>query len=182
MQYSVDPCFQVTTGITAPSHSRFYAGLGVSFSLGARHKLERGAVIHEVTGVHVSIKHFGKPSVSTQVAALRRLLLGPSKGAAGDWFAKVKEVCPSESFFCLLDAKDSQGQIPLIVEAYNADIIATLIILKREVEIETRKSMKMTITGAAEAYMLAKELSESGIGVILNPARPFPYVWEGRRM
>lgn len=155
----------VTTGITAPSHSRFYAGLGVSFSLGARHKLERGAVIHEVTGVHVSIKHFGKPSVSTQVAALRRLLLGPSKGAAGDWFAKVKE-----------------GQIPLIVEAYNADIIATLIILKREVEIETRKSMKMTITGAAEAYMLAKELSESGIGVILNPARPFPYVWEGRRI
>jgi len=54
--------------------------------------------------------------------------------------------------------------------------------LKKEVEKETRKTMKMTITGAAEAYMLAKELSESGVGVILNPARPFPYVWEGRRM
>jgi hypothetical protein len=69
-----------------------------------------------------------------------------------------------------------------VVEAHNADIIATLIILKKEVEIETGKSMKMTITGAAEAYMLAKELSESDVGVILNPVRPFPQVWEGRRM
>jgi hypothetical protein len=76
----------------------------------------------------------------------------------------------------------SQGKIPLIIEANSADIIATLIVLKREVERETRKTMKMTITGAAEAYMLAKELSESGVGVILNPARPYPYVWEGRRM
>jgi hypothetical protein len=54
--------------------------------------------------------------------------------------------------------------------------------LKREVEKETRRTMRMTITGAAEAYMLAKELFESGVGVILNPARPFPYGWEGRRM
>ena len=46
----------------------------------------------------------------------------------------------------------------------------------------TKQTMKMTITGAAEAYILAKELSESGVGVILNPARPFPYAWEGRRM
>jgi hypothetical protein len=109
-------------------------------------------------------------------------LLGPSKGAAGDWFGKVKEVRLISSFFHVPDPEDSQGKIPLIVEAHNADIIATLIILKEEVETETRKFMKMTITGAAEAYILAKELSESGVGVILNPARPFPYAWEGRRM
>lgn len=85
-------------------------------------------------------------------------------------------------FFQLPDLEHSQGYIPLVVETHNADIIATLIMLKREVELVTRKSMKMTITGAAEAYMLVKELSESGVGVILNPARPFPYAWEGRRM
>ena len=146
------------------------------------HKLERGAVIHEVTGVHVSIKHFGEPSVSTQIAALRRLLLGPSKGAAERWFGRVKEVRPTSRFFPLSDLEHSQGHIPLVVETHNADIIATLIMLKKEVEQVTRQTMKMTITGAAEAYILAKELSESGVGVILNPARPFPYAWEGRRM
>ncbi|RDB24990.1 hypothetical protein Hypma_007852 [Hypsizygus marmoreus] len=155
----------VTSGITAPSHYSFYSGLGVSFSLGASHKLEEGAVIEETTALHVSVRHFSNPSVSTQIAALRRLLLGPSKGASGHWFQKVKE-----------------GEVPLVVEAHSADIIATLIILKKEVEVEARKTIKMTITGGAEAHILAKELSEAGVGIILNPSRPFPYVWEDRRL
>lgn len=82
----------MTSGITAPTHKNFYSGLGVSFSLGAAHKLEKGAVIQEVTGVHVSVRYFSKPSVSTQIATLRRLLLGPQDGASGHWFKKVTEV------------------------------------------------------------------------------------------
>ncbi|KAF9462476.1 carbohydrate esterase family 9 protein [Collybia nuda] len=155
----------VTKGITAPSHSGFYVGLGVSFSLGAVHKLEEGAISKEVTAVHTSVRHLSKSSVSTQIGALRRLLLGPSKGSVGNWFQRVKE-----------------GEIPLVIEAHSADIIATLIILKQEVEVETRKIMKMTITGGAEAHLLARELAEAGVGVILNPVRPFPYVWEDRRI
>ncbi|KAG5648505.1 hypothetical protein DXG03_003116 [Asterophora parasitica] len=155
----------VTSGITAPTHGNFYSGLGTSFSLGAAHKLEAGAVIQDITAVHVSVRHFSKPSVSTQIAALRRLLLGPHKGATGHYFKKVVE-----------------GEIPLVVEAHSADIIATLIILKKEIELETRINLKLTITGASEAHILAKELAESGVGVILNPSRPFPYVWEDRRI
>ncbi|KDR75826.1 hypothetical protein GALMADRAFT_69126 [Galerina marginata CBS 339.88] len=155
----------VTIGVTAPSHKRFFGGLATSFSLGAAHKLEEGAVVQEVTSVHVSVRHFSKPSVSTQIAALRRLLLGPHKGDAGTWFKKVKN-----------------GQIPLVVEAHSADIIATLIILKKEVEAETRGEMKLTISGGAEAHLLAKELGDANVGVLLNPARPFPYVWEDRRI
>jgi hypothetical protein len=68
------------------------------------------------------------------------------------------------------------------VEAHSADIIATLILLKQEVEREKRIAIKLTITGAAEAHLLADELAEAGIGIILNPPRPFPYVWENRRM
>ena len=83
---------KVTTGITAPSHKGFFVGLGTSFSLGATHRLEPGAVLTETTAVHVSVRHFGMPSVSTQIAVLRRLLLGPQEGAAGYWFNKVKEV------------------------------------------------------------------------------------------
>lgn len=42
--------------------------------------------------------------------------------------------------------------------------------------------MKLTITGGTEAHLLAKELAEAHIGVILSPSRPFPYVWEDRRI
>ncbi|KAJ3516436.1 hypothetical protein NLJ89_g1119 [Agrocybe chaxingu] len=155
----------VTVGVTAPTHKGFYGGLGTSFSLSAEHKLEQGAIVQEITAVHVSVRHFSKPSVSTQIAALRRLLLEPSEGEAGVWFDKIKT-----------------GQMPLVVEAHSADIIATLIILKQQVEAETRQQLRFTITGASEAHLLAKELGENDIGVILNPPRPFPYVWEDRRI
>jgi len=155
----------VTSGITAPTHKNFYSGLGVSFSTGAAHRLEAGAIIQEVTGLHVSVRHFSKPSVSTQIAALRRLLLGSEDGASGYWFKKV-----------------TKGEIPLVVEAHSADIIATLIILKKEVEAATRMTLTMTITGATEAHILAKELAQAGVGVILNPSRPFPYFWEDGRI
>jgi hypothetical protein len=52
--------------------------LSASFSTGAAHKLADGAVIQEITALHVSVGHFsltGRPSVSTQIAALRNLLL-----------------------------------------------------------------------------------------------------------
>jgi len=40
----------------------------------------------------------------------------------------------------------------------------------------------MTIIGGEEAHLLAKELAEADIGVILVPVRPFPGSWESRRM
>lgn len=75
-----------------------------------------------------------------------------------------------------------QGTTTLVVEAQSADIIASLLELKREVENQTGKVMKMTITGGTEAHLLAKELGEANVGVILVPSRPFPTDWESRRM
>jgi len=78
--------------VTAPVNRGFYGGLSVAFSLGTSHKLEKGALIQQVTAVHVSVRHT-ETSVSTQIAALRRLLLGPREGEAGIWFEKVTQVC-----------------------------------------------------------------------------------------
>lgn len=139
----------------------------------------------EVTAVHVSVRHaHNGPSISTQIAALRRLLLGPYTGDSGVWFKKVTEVTQFYSLiiFCHLPFVAPQGRIPLVVEAHSADVIATLILLKKEVESEKRTAIKLTITGAAEAHLLAKELRDADVGVIVNPPRPFPYVWEDRRM
>ncbi|KAK7472814.1 hypothetical protein VKT23_000921 [Stygiomarasmius scandens] len=155
----------VTSAVTAPSHYNFYGGLATSFSTGSVHKLAPGAVIQEVTGVHMSVRHFGSPSVSTQIATLRRLLLETQEGTTGKWFTEILE-----------------GRVPLVVEAHSADIIATLILLKKEVERSTGKNVRLTVTGASEAHLLAKELSESGTGVILNPVHSFPFAWEDRRI
>ena len=66
----------VTKAVVAPVHHGFLGGLSTSFSTGAVNKLADGAVIQEVTALHVSVGHFAsKPSISTQVAALRGLLL-----------------------------------------------------------------------------------------------------------
>ncbi|KAL0956500.1 hypothetical protein HGRIS_002644 [Hohenbuehelia grisea] len=156
----------VTIGITAPVHNQFFAGLGTAFSVAAAHRLEEGAIAKEITGLHVSVRHFGdQPSISTQIAALRRLFLQPAEGDLGRWFKEV-----------------IKGTVPLVVEAHSADIIATLIVLKKEVEAETKSHIRLTVTGASEAHILAKELASASVGVILNPPRPFPAFWENRRI
>ena len=172
----------VTVGIVAPQtqtqNSRgFLSGLGTAFSLGAPHKLALGAIVQRAGAVHVAIHRGQAQSVSTQVAALRRLLLGAGveererEGELRAWFAKVR-----------------RGQATLVVGAESADIIATVIELKKEVEGalrlvgEGREALKVTIVGGREAHLLARELGGAGVGVLLTQPRPFPKEWEARRM
>ncbi|PCH43664.1 hypothetical protein WOLCODRAFT_75840 [Wolfiporia cocos MD-104 SS10] len=156
----------VTVGITAPSHTSFLGGLSAAFSLGSAHKLEEGALVQEVTALHVSLAHGTKASVSTEVGVLRQLLLPLEEfGKRGFWFEKVVN-----------------GEIPLVVDVDSADLIATLIRLKMEVEAQTGRTLRLTIAGAAEAHLLAAELAEANIGVILSPARSYPFDWDRRRI
>lgn len=75
-----------------------------------------------------------------------------------------------------------QGSTPLIVEAHSADVIATLLGLKAEVEKASGMQLTLTISGASEAHLLASELGAAGVGIVLNPIRQFPKLWEQRRM
>jgi len=127
--------------------------------------LEKGAVIQKDAALHVSIFHGGFPSVSTQIATLRRLLKGHGKGALGHWFAKV-----------------SDGEVSLVIDVHSADVIASLIRLKKEIEDELDVQLKFVFAGATEAHLLAKEIAEAGAGVIIAPSRPFPHAWEQRRI
>ena len=67
----------------------------------------------------------------------------------------------------------SQGTIPLVVNVGSADIIATLVTLKKEVEAKTGNTIKMTIAGATEAHLVADELAEANVGVIVTPTRSY---------
>ncbi|KAH8116645.1 composite domain of metallo-dependent hydrolase [Phellopilus nigrolimitatus] len=153
----------VTVGVTAPTHDGFFGGLSTAFGLGAAHKLESDALVQEVAAVHVAIGHSGSSaSVSTQIAALRRLLLEPAPGDVGMWF--------------------KSGESTLVVEAQSMDVISTILLLKKEVELETGVPVRLTIAGAAEAHLIAKQLADANVGVVVSPSRPFPATWESRRI
>ena len=76
------------------------AGLSAAFRTGSAHALERGALIQDVTALHVVVGRTApfadapRVGVSAQVAALRRLLLGgePRDTETGYWFGKAAEV------------------------------------------------------------------------------------------
>lgn len=88
---------------------------------------------------------------------------------------------PSHQFS--LSSSSSQGDIPLVVKVDSADIMATLVNLKREFEgINKSHHLRLTFSGAAEAHLLAEEIAKAGISVILTSPRSYPYVWEQRRM
>lgn len=70
--------------------------------------------------------------------------------------------------------------MPLVINVDSADIMATLILLKSEVETSIGETLKFTFVGGSESHLLASEISGAGIGVILIPSRPFPVTWEGR--
>jgi hypothetical protein len=95
----------VTVGVSSPISSGFLSGLGAAFSTGAFHKLSAGAVLQEETAVHLTIGAFTKPSVSTQIGLLRRLLNGEGEGALGEAFSLIAKVNP---YFRLVNPETEQ--------------------------------------------------------------------------
>jgi len=60
--------------------------------------------------------------------------------------------------------------------------MGSLIKLKEEIEDYTGTDLRLVFSGASEAHLLAKEIGRAGVGIILNPSRPFPANWRSRRM
>ncbi|KIJ40920.1 hypothetical protein M422DRAFT_780574 [Sphaerobolus stellatus SS14] len=155
--------YGVTTAVTAPN-GEFIMGLATTFQTGAAHGLEKNAIIQNTGSLHVRLSYALDASVSTQVTALRCLILKKDDSELGSVLNLIRT-----------------GAIPLVVHADNADIIASLIRVKREVH-DAGFPIKVTIAGGTEAHLLADELAEADIGVILIPVRSFPGEWERRRI
>ena len=77
-----------------------------------------------------------------------------------------------------------QGAAPLVVEVESADIIASLLALKAEVEeaLALPAPLRLTLAGAREAHLVAREIALAGAGVVFTQPRPFPKTWEAHRM
>jgi len=159
----------VTTAVTPPTGGHI-SGLSTAFYLGAEHKLQEGAIVKDIVALHVAIGHIGSqgPSISTQIATLRRLLLSERKSESGE----------SENWF----KEAAQGNVPLIVNVNKADHIASLLVLKKQVEKKTGKTLRLSFARALEAHLLAEEIAEAGVGVILVPVRSFPRTFDQLRI
>lgn len=146
----------VTVATSSP-HAFFikptFIGLSTTFRTDAPHALAEGAVIQRISALHCAIRRpnalallKGHPSVSTRIAVLRRLLLAEADERAGEtamWFSKAAD-----------------GALPLIIDVGSADVMAALLKLKDEVERKRGTRMRLVFSGAAEAHLLAKEISK----------------------
>lgn len=68
-----------------------------------------------------------------------------------------------------------RGQLPLVLEAHRASDVLAAVRLKRDEGIE------VILTGGAEAWLVAKELAEAEIPVILHPSIMQPWAFEALR-
>ncbi|KAF9055504.1 hypothetical protein BDZ89DRAFT_1088087 [Hymenopellis radicata] len=146
------------------------SGLSAAFRPGSLHAMKYGAILQDVVALHVTIakpRRAGGVSVSEQIAGLRRLLYGweSTETETGTWFKKA-----------------SEGVVPFVIDVHSADTMATLLILKAQVEDKIGSRMRMVFSGATEAHLLAQEIAQAGVGVILNPVRPIPLTWDERRI
>jgi hypothetical protein len=136
----------VMKAVTAPMGDGFFRGVSVAFRTTAANSescpihlsfqtdsflavLESGAIIKEAVALHVTIGHYKgtqMPSISTEIAELRSLLLSGLFAAESP---RTNAYAPQDYF-----AMAAMGKIPLVVNAWKADVMATLILLKKEVE------------------------------------------------
>ncbi|OZJ07021.1 hypothetical protein BZG36_00014 [Bifiguratus adelaidae] len=143
----------VLTSITAPIGSGLIKGVSTAFRTGASDHLAESTVIADAVALHVNIGHSAKssghPTVSSQIAFLRQLLLD-HRDAPANQSNIFRDV--------------AQGFKPLVVHTNNKDEIASIVKLKQMVD-----PLRVIILGGIEAHYLAGALAKHDIAVILNP-------------
>ncbi|KAK4150247.1 hypothetical protein C8A00DRAFT_37167 [Chaetomidium leptoderma] len=176
--------YGVTKAITAPKlkGQATHHGTSVGFLTGAINPLGRNTVFAPDAAVHytldLSIKSASQPdisSISGAIGALRRKLLTAA--------SKRNEAIPdtySEEFFL---QRVVNGTLPLVITVHSADVIAALLKVKQVVDDATTDTppLRLVLYGAAEAYLLARELAAAKVGVILAPVFSYAVSWDHRR-
>lgn len=61
-----------------------------------------------------------------------------------------------------------QGNIPLVVNVDSADVMATLLKLKAEVEGAKDSKVKLVFSGATEAHLLAEDIGNPSSDIVLS--------------
>ncbi|KAK1826394.1 hypothetical protein QBC39DRAFT_376548 [Podospora conica] len=170
--------YGVTTAISAPKFSGggTHHGVSVGFRTGARNVLDKNAVFAPDVAVHytldTSAKRGDTPSISSAVGALRRKLLEAAalKEAPADVYSEQAYL-----------HRVLHANISLAITVHSADVIASVLKVKKTVEGATGKTIRLVIIGGAESWLVAEELAKAWVGVVLAPLQAYAGTWDQRR-
>lgn len=174
--------YGVTRAISAPVFvgGATHFGTSVGFSTSALTSIEEGAVFAPDLAVHytLDVNVRGSTSYSAAFGGLRNKLL-----AAATSTNPVVNPFSEEAFL----KKVVTGELVLALTINSADGIATALRIKSEIEgmLETSnvaQYLKMAIIGGAESHMVANELGQAGVGVVLSPLQSIGDSWDSRRV
>ncbi|OTB10932.1 hypothetical protein K445DRAFT_322572 [Daldinia sp. EC12] len=174
--------YGVTRAISAPKYSgqATHQGTSVGFRTAAKHSLDEGAIFADDVAVHYTLDlsaKRGSTSISNAVNTLRHKLLEAvtANSTTADPYTEA-------SFL----TKVVDGSLPLAITVHSADVIATLLKVKESVDAAIASSrgggsISLVIIGGAESFLLADELAEANVGVVLNPLLSYRNSWDQRR-
>ncbi|KAM0201090.1 hypothetical protein ACHAPA_008165 [Fusarium lateritium] len=177
--------YGVTRAISAPSFvgGATHFGTSVGFLTSALTSLEEGAVFAPDLAVHytLDVNVRGTTSYSAAFGGLRNKLLAASTSSG-----PVINPFSEEAYL----KQVINGERVLALTINSADGIATALRIKSEIEgvlstVDTAKRaqrLKIAIIGGAESHMVAKELGEAEVGVVLSPLQSIGDSWDSRRV
>ncbi|KAK8066049.1 hypothetical protein PG997_012796 [Apiospora hydei] len=152
----------VTRVVTPPElgSDGMLQGVSVGLKTSGTQTILDGGVFRDNVGLHVVIgdKNKAKGSVSQAIQTLRGILL-ENKGKA------------NESVYGMV----ADGQMPLLVSVVNLAATQQIIAIKRDFP-----GVNMVLNGGHAAPLVANELADAGIPVILSATRPGFATWEGK--
>ncbi|KAK1450498.1 amidohydrolase [Colletotrichum melonis] len=178
--------YGVTKAISAPKFTGglTHSGTSVGFNTDAKHSLEKGAVWAEDVAVHrtltLAAKRGDNPSISDAIGKLRHTLLEAvaTNDTGSDPFSEAAYL-----------KKVVNGELPLVLTVHSADTIVAALRVKATVEealaakSQSKESpkLRLSIIGGAESHLVASELADAGVGVLLAPFQSYSYTWDQRR-
>ena len=177
----------VTKAISAPAfRGGGHKGVSVGFRTGAKNAVEEGAIFAGTAAVHYTLTPAAKqgktPTLSSAVAALKVKLLDAVQANRSEVRTPDYE---REDLYMVVE-----GWMPLAITVHSADIIASIIHMKAQVQkaielnyplIGRVPQLKVLIIGGAESHLVADELAEADIGVVLAPPFPYAVSWDQKR-
>lgn len=128
----------MTTAVASPITSHLFGGVSFALTTSAEHPLAPHAIVNPASALHLNFET-GESSTSTKIAFIRRLLLGELE--------HQNEITEAMK-------KVAKGELRVVIEVSKADIIASLVRLKRDVA----PDMKITLLGAHESWLVSRRL------------------------
>jgi hypothetical protein len=165
--------FGITRGLSSPNSNSFFGGVSVWFKTGAKNGFSKKAVIQEEVAVHLNLLDGSGSSVSTKIALIRQLLNDAIEQVYGE----------RDSDRRLQHSKDVwqkvvKGKLPVVINVDSADIMVTLLNLKKELEENiasfsqsSHHGIKMVFESAKEAHLVVDEIVAADVGIILTQPR-----------